>query len=227
MDHTADQAVAGSRHPGQRSADVLHLDGRRLDDARRLRPRRTGTAGLDRLTDLAARLLGAPTSQISLLTDVQLVAAGSGLPPGAVGSEGPLEDSLCTVTAAGAGTLVVPDAVADERVRVTVAHRGEDAPASPVDGALYGALAGSLVALRPELTVVPYLSTGATDNARLRRAGIATYGILPFSLAPADEARMHGHDERVSVDGLAFGLRVVFGAVARLACPAVADALAP
>ena len=64
--------------------------------------------------------------------------------------------------------------------------------------------------------MVPYLSTGATDNARLRRAGIATYGILPFPLAPADEARMHGHDERVSVDGLAFGLRVVFGAVARL-----------
>jgi acetylornithine deacetylase/succinyl-diaminopimelate desuccinylase-like protein len=118
-------------------------------------------------------------------------------------------------------------AVADDRVRVTVAHRGDDAPASPVDGALYAALAGSLKALRPELAVVPYLSTGATDNARLRRAGIATYGILPFPLAPADEARMHGHDERVSVDGLAFGLRVVFGAVARLACPAVADSLAP
>jgi carboxypeptidase PM20D1 len=116
--------------------------------------------------------------------------------------------------------------VADDRVRIAVAHRGEDAPASPADGAPYQALAASLAALQPDLAVVPYLSTGATDNARLRRAGVATYGILPFPLAAEDERRMHGHDERVSLDALAFGLRTVFGAVARLACPPLADALA-
>ena len=50
------------------------------------------STGLDRLAMLAARLLGAPSGQISLLTDVQLVAGGAGLPPGAVGSESPLAD---------------------------------------------------------------------------------------------------------------------------------------
>jgi PAS domain S-box-containing protein len=88
-----------------------------MDEARRLRPVRGGSNALDRLVELAGRLLGTSGSQISLLTDVQVVAAGAGLPPGSVGSEGPLEDSLCTVTAAGVAALVVRDAPADERVR--------------------------------------------------------------------------------------------------------------
>jgi len=118
VDHTADRTVVGSRYPGERSADELRRDAQRVEDTRRLLPRRTDTFGLDHLADLAARLLDTPASQVSLLTDVQLVAAGSGLAPGAVGSEGPLEDSLCTVTAAGTGPLVVPDANRSPAIRL-------------------------------------------------------------------------------------------------------------
>ena len=85
MDITADRTVVGSRHSGERSADELRRDRNRLDDARRLRPRRASAESLDRLAELASRLLGTPASQISLLTDVQLVAAGAGLAPGTVG----------------------------------------------------------------------------------------------------------------------------------------------
>jgi len=82
----------------------------------RLRPAAVGNPGLDRLAGLAARLLAAPSSQVSLLSDVQTVAAGVGLAADAVGTDGPLADSLCTVTAANQGPLVVDDAVADDRV---------------------------------------------------------------------------------------------------------------
>jgi PAS domain S-box-containing protein len=94
----------------------LRHDVDRLDEAVRLRPPADGSNALDRLAELAARLLGTPSGQIALLTDVQHIAAGVGLGSGAVGSETPLEDSLCTVTAAGTGPLVVTDARADERV---------------------------------------------------------------------------------------------------------------
>jgi PAS domain S-box-containing protein len=117
VDETAGRTVVGSRHPGARSAAELRGDTDRLEAARRLLPRRAGTGALGRLADLASRLLDAPASQVSLLTDVQLIAAGSGLAPGTVRSEGPLEESLCTVTAAGTGPLVVPDARTDQRVR--------------------------------------------------------------------------------------------------------------
>ena len=49
-------------------------------------PRDIGPDGLQRLAEFAARLLGAPSSQISLLTDDQVVAAGvRACPPGRSG----------------------------------------------------------------------------------------------------------------------------------------------
>jgi PAS domain S-box-containing protein len=116
VDTTADATAAVRTHSGERSAAELRRDPLRLDEARRLLLLESGSAVLDRLADLAARLLGTEAAQLALLTDVQTVAAGSGLAPGTIGSEGPLADSLCTVTAAGTGALVVRDARTDERV---------------------------------------------------------------------------------------------------------------
>ena len=106
--------------------------------------------------------------------------------------------------------------VGDSLVTFEVASRGDDAPASDFHSPMFQALRESVRDLDPSMLVVPYLSTGATDNARLRRAGIPAYGILPFPLDEGDEQRMHGHDERVPLAALAFGLRVVHGTVTRL-----------
>jgi PAS domain S-box-containing protein len=84
--------------------------------ARRLRPGPGGNPALDRLAGLAARLLGTPAAQVSLLSDVQTIAAGAGLPAGSVGGTGSPADSLCTVTAGCGSPLVVTDAQADPRV---------------------------------------------------------------------------------------------------------------
>ena len=71
---------------------------------------------------------------------------------------------------------------------------------------MFRALAQTAKRLDPEMAVVPYLGTGATESAQLRSLGINAYGILPFPMVPADEERMHGHDERVGVNALSFGL---------------------
>ncbi|MCW2698965.1 MAG: putative sensor protein [Blastococcus sp.] len=117
MNTTPDRTVVGQGHSGELSAADLLSVPQRMDDARRLRVPEIGSIALDRLAELAARLLGADASQISLLTDVQTIAAGVGLAPGSVGTDSPLAESLCTVTAAGTGALVVSDARGDERVR--------------------------------------------------------------------------------------------------------------
>ncbi len=88
----------------------------RLGAARRLVPPGGGLPALDRLAELAARLLHCPASQVSLLTDVQIVAGGTGLPPGTIGSRSRLCDSLCQVTAAAGEPLAISDAFSDERV---------------------------------------------------------------------------------------------------------------
>ena len=117
MADSADATVLGDPSSVARSAERLRHDTGRVDDARRMVPRQIGTAGLQRLAEFAARLLGAPSSQISLLTDDQIIAAGYGLSPGSVGQVTPLEESLCTVAAAAGGPLVVPDAPKDDRVQ--------------------------------------------------------------------------------------------------------------
>lgn len=89
---------------------------RRASAARRLLPSPDGNPALNRLAELAAQLLGARSAQVSVLADLQHVVAGSGLRPHVVGSQGPLEDSLCTVTVGGGAPLVVSDAAADGRV---------------------------------------------------------------------------------------------------------------
>jgi PAS domain S-box-containing protein len=97
------ETVAGTPVPSQRA------DSERFSST-------TARASLDRLADLARRLLGTSSAQVSLLTDVQTVAGGAGLGPGAVGGTGSLADSLCTVTAGLGGPLSVTDAPADDRV---------------------------------------------------------------------------------------------------------------
>lgn len=107
--------------------------------------------------------------------------------------------------------------VADEHIDITVTARGTDAPASNFESPMFTAIAAVLRELLPSIITVPYLSTGATDSARLRAWGMQAFGLLPFPLAEVDEKRMHGHDERVPVEGLEFGTRLTFESVRRVA----------
>ena len=107
-------------------------------------------------------------------------------------------------------------AVADSLVSFTITERGEDAPASDFRSAMFTAIADATKALAPGMVTVPYLSTGATDSARLRRLGMQAYGILPFPLNQDDEDRMHGTNERIPLASLAFGTRLVYEAIVRV-----------
>jgi acetylornithine deacetylase/succinyl-diaminopimelate desuccinylase-like protein len=107
--------------------------------------------------------------------------------------------------------------VDDSLVEFAVTARGQDAPASDFASPMFAAIRESAAALDPSLTTVPYLSTGATDSARLRAWGMQAFGLLPFPLNQDDEERMHGNDERIPLASLEFGTRLVYGAVTRVA----------
>jgi acetylornithine deacetylase/succinyl-diaminopimelate desuccinylase-like protein len=107
--------------------------------------------------------------------------------------------------------------VGDDNVEVVVSARSADSPPSDIDSAMFRAIAESVKNLDSSMAVMPYLGAGATDSAALRRIGINAYGMLPFPMAKEDEERMHGHDERVSIESLLFGVRVIYDSVARVA----------
>ncbi|WP_244522737.1 SpoIIE family protein phosphatase [Geodermatophilus africanus] len=98
------------------AAEALRSDPARTRAARRLRTAQNGSPAVDRLVELAARLLGVRAGQISLLDDVQSVAGVAGLPPGSATRETGLAATPCTLAAAETQVLAIPDARADERV---------------------------------------------------------------------------------------------------------------
>jgi acetylornithine deacetylase/succinyl-diaminopimelate desuccinylase-like protein len=57
---------------------------------------------------------------------------------------------------------------------------------------------------------------GATDGRSLRVAGIPTYGVQGFFMDQAD-MRMHGRDERMSVESFYEGQTFLYGLV-KLLC---------
>ncbi len=81
----------------------------------------------------------------------------------------------------------------------------------PFDGSLVERMRGALRAEDPEATVLPYCLSGGTDNKALSLLGITGYGFAPLRLPEdLDFAPMfHGVDERVPVDSLRFGVRVL------------------
>ena len=107
--------------------------------------------------------------------------------------------------------------VRDPLVELAVTERGEDAPASDFHSPMFAAIEETVRELAPDMVVVPYLSTGATDSAALRRWGMQAFGVLPFPMSQDDEDRMHGNDERVPLKSLEFGTKMIYGAILRVA----------
>ncbi len=79
------------------------------------------------------------------------------------------------------------------------------------DGALVDAMAAALKAEDAAARPVPYCLSGGTDAKHFSRLGMRCFGFSPLRLPPdLDFAGMfHGVDERVPLDSLRFGVRVL------------------
>jgi acetylornithine deacetylase/succinyl-diaminopimelate desuccinylase-like protein len=83
---------------------------------------------------------------------------------------------------------------------------------TPFEGALVDAMAAALRVHDPDARVAPYMLSGGTDAKSFATAlGMRCYGFAPLRLPPdLDFASLfHGIDERVPVDALRFGARVL------------------
>jgi acetylornithine deacetylase/succinyl-diaminopimelate desuccinylase-like protein len=79
------------------------------------------------------------------------------------------------------------------------------------DGDIVDAMGAALKAEDGNAVTVPYLMSGGTDAKSFSQLGIRNFGFSPL-LLPTDldfTALFHGIDERVPVDGLQFGVRVL------------------
>ena len=82
---------------------------------------------------------------------------------------------------------------------------------APYSGSVVDAMHRSILAEDDDAVIAPYLLSGGTDGKQWTRLGIRCYGFTPLRL-PEDldfTALFHGVDERVPVDSLQFGSRVL------------------
>lgn len=79
------------------------------------------------------------------------------------------------------------------------------------DGDLVDAMNAAIVAIDPDSRTVPYMMSGGTDAKAFARLGIRCFGFAPLRLPPELDfaALFHGVDERVPVDALEFGVKVL------------------
>ncbi|WP_129337773.1 M20/M25/M40 family metallo-hydrolase [Cellulomonas endophytica] len=100
--------------------------------------------------------------------------------------------------------------LAGDHVRLEELHR-DVALESPVTGDLMDAMVDALLVEDPGAAVLPYTMSAGTDNKALSRLGITGYGFVPLLLPPELDfpGMFHGVDERVPVESLRFGTRVL------------------
>lgn len=78
------------------------------------------------------------------------------------------------------------------------------APPSPIDNEMFESLESVAQRMYPEATVLPTMSTGATDMAQVRSMGVPAYGIGPMrTIEEINSGRgAHGDDERISEEAM-------------------------
>lgn len=88
---------------------------------------------------------------------------------------------------------VVPEAI----------YRPESSP-SPIDNEMFQTLEGVANRMYPGATVLPQMSTGATDMAQMRAKGVPSYGLGAIRSIEEINSGMgaHGDNERVSEDSV-------------------------
>ena len=97
--------------------------------------------------------------------------------------------------------------VADAQVAVEITGEAKQPNLSPPDTELYKHLADTLRRRAPGVVVTPEILVAFTDNWVFRRMGLHGYGWSPFVCDEGELRRIHGNDERLSLENIREGVR--------------------
>ena len=104
------------------------------------------------------------------------------------------------------------EVIDDADVQIEQTFSSSTSP-SPLDSELYEAMTRAASEVVEDVVVVPSVSTGFTDSRVFRRRGIAAYGFMPALLGPDEAGLVHGTDERISIENVLLGTRILHATV--------------
>lgn len=88
---------------------------------------------------------------------------------------------------------------------------------SPTSTELFTAFRSAAKEYFENAPVAPYLTGGYTENQRYREIGIESYGFSPYAVTKEVSDTEHGDDERIAVEQVRRGFRVMFDVVTQVA----------
>jgi carboxypeptidase PM20D1 len=88
---------------------------------------------------------------------------------------------------------------------------------SGTDNALFTAIREVAGKYFPGAPVVPHITSGYTENQRYRPLGINAYGFNPYAATEEEGHTEHGNDERIRVEEVRRGPRILFDVVVGVA----------
>jgi len=88
---------------------------------------------------------------------------------------------------------------------------------SPTDNALFAAIREVSGRYFPGTPVVPHITSGYTENQRYRPLGMVAYGFNPYTATDEEGNTEHGNDERIRVEEVKRGPRILFDVIAAVA----------
>ncbi len=94
-------------------------------------------------------------------------------------------------------------ALQDERIQIvprSADFSGQASTVSATDSQIFGRLSQSIRQVFPEALVAPSLVLAATDSRHYEEISENIYRFQPVYFSEADLDRLHGHDERISVE---------------------------
>jgi len=106
--------------------------------------------------------------------------------------------------------------IGDERVKVETMETSAPTVISPIESPFFDAVRHALSRHVPEAIVFPLQTPGGTDSRYFRARDIPAYGFGPFVLELSEVDRVHGVDERISIENLALGVRIACDVIREL-----------
>ena len=106
------------------------------------------------------------------------------------------------------------EVIDDDKVAIEAVFQSES-PASSFQTELVGVVEDVVREQIEGALVIPSTCVGFTDSRVLRRHGVHAYGFVPTLMDASLASGVHGHNERIPIDGLNTGIQILFEVVRR------------
>ena len=105
--------------------------------------------------------------------------------------------------------------VNDDRVNFIPKRTPVNNFVSKWDTDFFTVLSDELNKEKPDALVFPFMTIGGTDSQFFQSKGVDCYGLIPVMVTEDDIQTMHGIDERMSIENLMLGTRIVYNTIKR------------